>query len=175
MAQRAGSGSIRKLIGPSRARLVRNLEESSTDLPQFDLDQQNVAEIRKALVEKKYATINSIAKLEQGITYLNEKHVEWTNVLENLADDEETLTKEQKIYEEMIKSPEGFVAVASSAEEKVNDLRTFLLEIEDTLECLQNPSSNVALGTKVTPAFTAPAPKPSIFATTAVRVWSGHI
>ncbi len=122
------SGTIRRLLGPMRATLRRQLEQ----IPDFTsiVNPEDTQEtVLKSLQDARYQIALWLHKLNNSTSEIRAKDKEWAEVLETLSGDD--LSKEEENY--LVVAEQDYIPMVTQADEKISYLTVRLQEVNDHL------------------------------------------
>ncbi len=129
------SGPLRQVIGPAKARLTSYLSEVKDPHPLVD-DAESLPDQLRALGTLRAALVYENTRINRLTTLLDGKNSEWGRLLSSLDIDDQK--EEEKLYDKTALGANGFLAVCTAAEEKLDLLQTWLSEVDATVASLRD-------------------------------------
>ncbi len=129
-------GHLRRLLGPTKARLIEYLDNGTTSInvdPNLSIDRK-----KEVLTELHLASVNQIRKIRNAISQIESYNKEWHAYIDTLRG--EVKTAEEELYSSFADGDNGFLNVLLKGLEKIADLESLQAEIDLHLKKLQPPA-----------------------------------
>lgn len=127
------SGSIRKVLGPCRARAVALIQKS---MPTFDpAIEQSIDDKLKQISQVKIQLKHDLDKLSNAVAFLISKDEQWLSLIQTLEGEEKTA--EEKLYSQHIDREDGHFAIIVSGQDCMSVIKSSIDELDNLAEKLQ--------------------------------------